>query len=71
MLDISRIPQGPYCYTIKSIEYKDNGPIIHTNLCPYWGEEEGGHCHFLNKTDSILLGDQLKMCGENYGEDYE
>lgn len=53
--DISVIPKGLYCYTIKKIVHDANrGSIIETNPCPYcttkmYGETEQPFCSFLEK----------------------
>ena len=72
-MDKSKIPYGPYCYTIKSIDENGN---IKTDVCPYWGKREdrpsqiNGYCSFLNIGDwddnsNSELWDQVKECGEN------
>lgn len=68
MKDLSLIPIGNYCYSIKEIT---NEGRIKINLCPYWDildwlpTQLNGYCHLLNESDFIhggLLWDQVKEC---------
>lgn len=65
MLELSKIPNGPYCYD-------ENG------RCPYWGsspdheEQDNGYCTAFNIADWIdgsLLWDQVKSCDINLDEE--
>jgi hypothetical protein len=73
--DISKIPQGMYCYTRLS---KNSNHITGLNIikCPYWSmrndkpHQENGYCSFLGRGDwegdeFSLLWDQVKECGMN------
>lgn len=68
------IPYGPYCYEIKSVDYKSGK--LRSKPCPYWSrdpnkpEQENGYCSYLKCGDWEheglgLLWDQVKECGIN------
>lgn len=74
--DASKIPLGPYCYTIVKVE----GNVVQTSPCPYWRldlskpEQECGYCEFLGSGDWMpngtgLLWDSVKECGENMDDE--
>lgn len=69
MLDKSVIPKGDYCYSIGEINYKNNSPIIYTNVCPYYNNNETPTCDYCEiegiEQDLVLLEDQCKICGVN------
>ena len=58
----NQIPEGDYCYTIKSI---DNDGRMKIDLCPFWSynkDTQMSVCYHLKETDDILLDDKCKIC---------
>lgn len=71
--DKSVIPKGCYCYEPDHERNKtaDSG-VYYTIFCPYykWFTMEWKGCSYLGvMREDILLYDQCKICGENYGFD--
>jgi len=72
------IPDGYYCYTIKSID-KTTGKMK-TKICPYWSirvgkpNQENGYCAYLDwgdwdmESSFTLLWDQVKECGVKFDD---
>jgi hypothetical protein len=80
MLDKNLIPKGDYCYTIDKILWDIDPtvmPSIKTKLCPYWKfmdiRTQEPYCSFCDmekiEYDTLLLGDQCKVCGINIGDE--
>ena len=80
MLDESIIPKGDYCYSIDKIlwhEGSTRAPSIKIKLCPYWKymdmRTKEPYCTYCDMSgipyDSILIGDQCKVCGCNVGDE--
>ncbi len=79
----SLIPRGCYCYTPLGVD-ESNGRFF-VKPCVFWdfnkeeakkagSEQAGGYCHYLKLGDwmengTMLLWDQVKECGLNYGTD--
>lgn len=73
MQDISKIPLGNYCYTLKGVQ---NGKLD-IDVCPYYGKDptknaqENGYCTFCGLKDwedNTMLWDMVKECGINYDD---
>lgn len=65
------IPEGMYCYTPKEAPSKENNWRFKTEPFPYYIPLPKGynHCKFCKETtDDMCFDDQVKICGENYGE---
>jgi hypothetical protein len=64
------IPSGPYCYA--SLDPMDERGHMKVNgKCPYWQSrgEMNAYCAFLDEEDTLLLWDQVKICGVNDAHD--
>ena len=73
--DKSQIPEGQYCY-IPDIEKNKKAEkwTYYIIPCKYYktlGKHWNG-CKYLGIiTDDFVFDDQCKMCGENYGDEFD
>ena len=72
--DSSVIPEGHYCYTPDFEKIKASDSFTYYIIpCPYYktlGKTWNG-CKYIGIiTDDFVFDDQCKICGENYGHDY-
>lgn len=78
MKDISKIPNGGYCY--KTIHVNPETGKMRLKKCPYWasrpehGAQNSGYCGYLEKGDweseLSFLWDMVKECDVNLDDDF-
>jgi len=73
LVNLSVIPEGPYCYEPDDEKNANNSSsTYYVKPCKYYrilGKQFNGCQYYGEITDDFVFGDKCKMCDINYGSD--